>query len=253
MRERGELPMEHQNLNQEQKLRVALCGPLPKTERALLRRGDVEIIRDDDNFNLLMGMFNGKTGCDLMIVEAPYGHGLHSMTCQVGEHKTCPLWLVNDPPDEAIWYKINLQLDEVPAKRKAALEQAIAVGPPRHEILILADTPERRGELTGWMKKIYSVWNVALPPLNVPEDVKGYLRELRVCAAGGRGDRHGGCGQPQSRRAYPAGLAEGWNGLELQPGFFPASLPSECRLFFPVGRGQHGNAGHRFEPNISVQ
>ena len=45
MRERGELPMEHQNLNQEQKLRVALCGPLPKTERALLRRGDVEIIR----------------------------------------------------------------------------------------------------------------------------------------------------------------------------------------------------------------
>ena len=29
------------------------------------------------------------------------------------------------------------------------------------------------------MKKIYSVWNVALPPLNVPEDVKGYLRELR--------------------------------------------------------------------------
>ena len=99
--------------------------------------------------------------------------------CQVGEHKTCPLWLVNDPPDEAIWYKINLQLDEVPAKRKAALEQAIAVGPPRHEILILTDTPERRGELTGWMKKIYSVWNVALPPLNVPEDVKGYLRELR--------------------------------------------------------------------------
>lgn len=74
-----------------------------------------------------------------------------------------------------------------------------------------------------------------------------------VCAAGGRGDRHGGCGQPQSRRAYPAGLAEGWNGLELQPGFFPASLPSECRLFFPVGRGQHGNAWHRFEPNISVQ
>ncbi len=44
MRERGELPMEHQNLNQEQKLRVALCGPLPKTERTLLRRGDVEII-----------------------------------------------------------------------------------------------------------------------------------------------------------------------------------------------------------------
>lgn len=174
--------MKSQDLNQEQKLQVILCGPLPKTERTLLRRGDVEIIRDDDNFNLLMGMFNGKTGCDLMIVEAPYGHGLHSMTCQVGEHKTCPLWLVNDPPDEAIWYKINLQLDEVPAKRKAALEQAIAVGPPRHEILILTDTPERRGELTGWMKKIYSVWNVALPPLNAPEDVKAYLRGLHYRA-----------------------------------------------------------------------
>ena len=106
MRERGELPMEHQNLNQEQKLRVALCGPLPKTERALLRRGDVEIIREKKNLNLLIVLNNGAIDCDLMIVEAPYGHGLHSMTCQVGEHKTCPLWLVNDPPDEAIWYLV---------------------------------------------------------------------------------------------------------------------------------------------------
>ena len=47
--------MEHQNLNQEQKLQVILCGPLPKTERALLRRGDVEIIRDKKNLNLLIG------------------------------------------------------------------------------------------------------------------------------------------------------------------------------------------------------
>lgn len=125
MRERGELPMEHQNLNQEQKLRVALCGPLPKTERTLLRRGDVEIIRDDDNFNLLMGMFNGKTGCDLMIVEAPYGHGLHSMTCQVGEHKTCPLWLVNDPPDEAIWYKINVECGAPSVERPGGCKRAI--------------------------------------------------------------------------------------------------------------------------------
>ena len=51
--------MEHQNLNQEQKLQVILCGPLPKTERALLRRGDVEIIRDKKNLNLLIGLQRG--------------------------------------------------------------------------------------------------------------------------------------------------------------------------------------------------
>ena len=171
--------MKSQDLTQEQKLQVVLCGPLPKTERALLQRGNVEIIRDDDNFNFLMGMFNGNTGGDMVIVEAPYGRGLHSMTCPVGENKTCPVWLVDDPPNDAIWYKINLQLDEVPAKRKKAHEKAIAVGPPRHEILLLADTPERRGELTGWMQEIYAVLDAALPPLNIPEDVKGYLRELR--------------------------------------------------------------------------
>ena len=44
--------MEHQNLNQEQKLHVILCGPLEKTERALLRRGDVEIKRGS-NLNLM--------------------------------------------------------------------------------------------------------------------------------------------------------------------------------------------------------
>ena len=34
--------MKSQDLNQEQKLQVILCGPLPKTERALLccRRSD---------------------------------------------------------------------------------------------------------------------------------------------------------------------------------------------------------------------
>lgn len=179
MRERGELPMEHQNLNQEQKLRVALCGPLPKTERALLRRGDVEIIRDKKNLNLLIGLNNGAIDCDMIIVKAPNGHGLYGLTYPMGKRKTCPVWMVADPPHEAIWNEINRQLGEAPAKRQAERDAAITVGPPRHEILILTDTPERRGELTGWMKKIYSVWNVALPPLNVPEDVKAYLRELR--------------------------------------------------------------------------
>ena len=179
MRERGELPMEHQNLNQEQKLQVILCGPLPKTERALLRRGDVEIIRDKKNLNLLIGLNNGAIDCDMIIVKAPNGHGLYGLTYPMGKRKTCPVWMVADPPHEAIWNEINRQLGEAPAKRQAERDAAITVGPPRHEILILTDTPERRGELTGWMKKIYSVWNVALPPLNVPEDVKAYLRELR--------------------------------------------------------------------------
>ena len=169
--------MEPQNVDQEQKLQVILCGPLTKTEAALLRRGNVEIIRDDDNFNFLMGMFNGNTGGDMMIVEAPYGHGLHGMTCPVGEHKTCPVWMVADPPDESIWNEINHQLGEVPAKRKAARDRAITVGPPKDEILILADAP-RRDEVTGWMREIYAKWDMTLPPLNVPEDVKAYLREL---------------------------------------------------------------------------
>ena len=51
--------MKSQDLTQEQKLQVILCGPLPKTEAVLLQRGDVEIIRDDDNFNLLMGVLPG--------------------------------------------------------------------------------------------------------------------------------------------------------------------------------------------------
>ena len=37
--------MECQDLNQGQKLQVILCDPLEKTERALLRRSDVEIKR----------------------------------------------------------------------------------------------------------------------------------------------------------------------------------------------------------------
>lgn len=170
--------MKSQDLTQEQKLQVILCGPLPKTEAVLLQRGDVEIIRDDDNFNLLMGMFNGNTGGDMVIVEAPYGHGLHSMTCPVGENKTCPVWLVDDPPNEAIWNEIDRQLGDVPAKRQAAREKAIAAGPPKHEILLLADTPQRRSDFSGWMREIYDTWKMALPPLTVPEDVKTYLREL---------------------------------------------------------------------------
>ena len=95
--------MKSQDLNQEQKLQIILCGPLPQTEAALLRRGDVEIIRENDNLNLLGGMANGIIDSDMIIVEAPYGHGLYSMTYPVGERKTCPVWMVADPPDEFVW------------------------------------------------------------------------------------------------------------------------------------------------------
>ena len=162
-----------------EKLHVILCGPLPRTEAALLQRGDVEIRREENNLNLLAGIQKERFGCDMIIVEAPYGHGLYSMTYPVGNDKTCPVWMVDDPPDEVIWKEINYQLDEVPAKRKAAREKAITMGPPRNEILILADTPQMRSDLTGWMRDIYAAWDRPLPTLNVPEDVKGWLRELR--------------------------------------------------------------------------
>lgn len=171
--------MEHQNLSQEQKLQVILCGPLPKTERALLRRGDVEIIRDKKNLNLLIGLNNGAIDCDMIIVKAPNGHGLYGLTYPMGKRKTCPVWMVADPPHEAIWNEINRQLGEAPAKRQAERDAAITVGPPKHEILILADTPQQRDKLTGWAREIYASWKMTLPPLIVPEDVKAYLRELR--------------------------------------------------------------------------
>ena len=163
----------------EQKLQVILCGPLPKTERALLRRGDVEIIREKKNLNLLIGLNNGAIDCDMMIVEAPNGHGLYGLTYPMGKRKTCPVWMVADPPHEAIWNEINRQLGEAPAKRQAERDAAITVGPPKHEILILADTPQQRDKLTGWAREIYASWKMTLPPLIVPEDVKAYLRELR--------------------------------------------------------------------------
>ena len=77
--------------NDTSKLCIALCGPLPQTEAALLRRGDVEIIREDDNLNLLGGMANGIIDCDMIIVEAPYGHGLYGLTYPMGKRKTCLL------------------------------------------------------------------------------------------------------------------------------------------------------------------
>ncbi len=162
----------------EQKLQVILCGPLPKTERALLRRGDVEIIREKKNLNLLIGLNNGAIDCDMMIVEAPNGHGLYGLTYPMGKRKTCPVWMVADPPHEAIWNEINRQLGEAPAKRQAERDAAIAIGPPKHEILILADTPQQRDKLTGWAREIYASWKITLLPLTVPEDVKAYLREL---------------------------------------------------------------------------
>ncbi len=170
--------MKSQDTTLEEKLHVILCGPLPQTEAALLRRGDVEI-RRNTNLNLLSQLNRGDYDCDMMIVEAPYGHGLYGLTYPVGEAKTCPVWMVDDPPDEVIWKEINLQLGEVPAKRKAARERAIAMGAPKNEVLILADTPQMRSSLTDWMQEIYKVWNMPLPKLTVPADVKAYLRELR--------------------------------------------------------------------------
>lgn len=161
-----------------EKLHVILCGPLARTEHALLQRGDVEI-RRDDNLNLLVSMSRGDYDCDMMIVQAPYGHGLYGLTYPVGEDKTCPVWMVADPPDEVIWKEISLQLDEVPGKRKKAHERAIAMGPPKNEVLILADTPQMRSNLSDWMGEIFKLWDKPLPALNVPEDVKTYLRELR--------------------------------------------------------------------------
>ena len=149
--------MKSQDLNQEQKLQIILCGPLPQTEAVLLQRGDVEIIRENDNLNLLGGMSNGFIDSDMIIVEAPYGHGLYSMTYPVGERKTCPVWMVADPPDEFVWKEINWQLSEVPAKRREARKKAIAAGPPKHEILLLADTPQRRSDFSGWMQDIYAI------------------------------------------------------------------------------------------------
>lgn len=170
--------MESPNMTQEQPLQVILCGPLVKTERALRRRGDVEIIRENNNLNLLIGLSRGSIDCDMMIVEAPYGHGLYGLTYPVGERKTCPVWMVADPPDEFVWKEINWQLSEVPAKRREARRKAIAAGPPKHEILLLTDTPQRRSDFSGWMREIYAIWKMTLPPLAAPEDVKAYLREL---------------------------------------------------------------------------
>ena len=170
--------MDSQDLTQEEKLHVILCGPLPQTEAALLQRGDVEIKRDN-NLNLLMAMSRGDYDCDMIIVEAPYGHGLYGLTYPVGKHKTCPVWMVADPPDAAIWKEISFQLSEVPELRKRARDRAIAMGPPKNEILILADTPQMRSNLSDWMGEIFKMRDRKLPALNVPEDVKVYLRELR--------------------------------------------------------------------------
>ena len=107
--------MERQDLNQGQKLHVILCGPLEKTERALLQRGDVEIKRGS-SLNLMGEMVNEIYDCDMIIVQAPYGHGLYSMTYPVREEMKCPAWMVADPPDETVWKEINWQLDHTHEK-----------------------------------------------------------------------------------------------------------------------------------------
>lgn len=65
--------------NDTGKLCIALCDPLPQAGATLLRRGDVEIIREKKNLNLLIGLRNEAIDCDMIIVEAPNGHGLYSM------------------------------------------------------------------------------------------------------------------------------------------------------------------------------
>ena len=172
--------MEHQNLNQEQKLHVILCGPLEKTERALLRRGDVEIKRGS-NLNLMGEMVNEVYDCDMIIVQAPYGHGLYSMTYPVREDKRCPVWMVADPPDAHVWKEINFQLDNLPEKNRQRAELAARTGPPKNEIVLLAGEPETRGELTTWTREICAGWGLA-PELTAPEDVKAYLRGLHYRA-----------------------------------------------------------------------
>ena len=167
--------MATQDLTQEQKLQVILCGPLPQTEAALLQRSDVEIHREKDNFNLLAYM--DRDNCDMIIVEAPYGHGLYSMTYPVDKDKRCPVWMVADPPNETVWKEINWQLDGLPAIKNAARERAIRMGPPRNEVLILADDPQRRSDLSGWTRDIFAGWDMT-PEVIAPEDVKTYQREM---------------------------------------------------------------------------
>ncbi len=168
--------MERQDLNQEQKLQVILCGPLEKTERALLQRGDVEIKRGS-SLNLMGEMVNEIYDCDMIIVQAPYGHGLYSMTYPVREEKKCPAWMVADPPDETVWKEINWQLDHTHEKNRQLAEQALRMGPPRNEAVILAGEAQLRSDLTGWMRDICAGWGLA-PELTAPEDVKAYLRGL---------------------------------------------------------------------------
>ena len=62
--------MECQDLNQGQKFQVILCDPLEKTERALLRRSDVEIKRGS-NLNLMVEMVNEIYDCDGGAIHRP--------------------------------------------------------------------------------------------------------------------------------------------------------------------------------------
>lgn len=209
MRERGELPMEHQNLNQEQKLRVALCGPLPKTERALLQRGDVEIKRGS-SLNLMGEMVNEIYDCDMIIVQAPYGHGLYSMTYPVREEKKCPAWMVADPPDETVWKEINWQLDHTHEKNRQLAEQALRMGPPRNEAVILAGEAQLRSDLTGWMRDICAGWGLA-PELTAPGckslSAGTALPRPTGRAAGAGGGCAAGGGRPQHHRSDSEGLS----------------------------------------------
>jgi len=166
--------METQNTNQDLKLNVILCGPLKKTEKALLQRGDVEI-RRDESVNLLLLMSRKDVDIDMIVVEAPYGQGLYSLTYKMEHKKTCPAWMVADPPSDVVWKEINWQLDRrLEAKRNPS--RLIAKGPLRDEALILASDPHTRNDLTGWTRDICAGWGL-FSEITAPEDVEPYLRE----------------------------------------------------------------------------
>jgi len=166
--------LEAQKTKQEIKLDVILCGPLRETEKALLQRGDVEI-RRGETFNLMAEMLNKVCDCDMIVVEAPYGQGLYSLTYTVERGKTCPAWMVSDPPSETVWKEINWQLDTRLARKKNPSSRLVK-GSPRDEALILAADQQTRNDLTNWTRDACAGWGL-FSEITAPEDTKAYLRD----------------------------------------------------------------------------
>jgi len=164
--------MESQNTNQKIKLNVVLCGPLRRTEQALLRRGDVEI-RRDGTVDLLREVTRRDPDIDMIVVKAPYGQRLFTLFCEMAHGKTCPAWMVSDPPSERAWTEINWQLDNRLAEKKNP-RWLRAKGPPRNEALILASDQQVQKDLTDWTRDFCTRWSL-LSEVSAPEDAKAYL------------------------------------------------------------------------------